>query len=100
MKKLVFGLFLVLGILGFSNCIPRNEWYNNFNRVIVYKQGVPAQYHYGYIPRALTRVERDYTGRVNSVLFVTFVPIRELRNYRNNPEQLPYFTLKFTQCNY
>ena len=46
MKKLVFGLFLVLGILGFSNCIPRNEWYNNFNRVIVYKQGVPAQYHY------------------------------------------------------
>ena len=98
MKKLILGLFLMFGALGFSNCVPREEWFNIFNRVIVNKEGVPRQYHYGHVPRALSRIRKESDGRFSNTLFITFVPVRELRNYRNNPEQLPYFTLTFTQC--
>ena len=99
MKKLIFMLFLILSIFSFSNCVPANQWGQTMIDVVWHKKGVPSQYHYGHIPKVLTRIQ-NINGVWNSTMFITFVPVRELRNYKNNPEQLPYFTLKFIQCNY
>ena len=98
MKKLILGLFLSLGLLSFSNCIPANQWGQTMIDVVWYKKGVPSQYHYGHVPKVLTRV---VTGaNPSNTMYITFVPVSELSKYKNNPEQLPYFTLKFIQCNY
>ena len=98
MKKLILGLFLSLGLLSFSNCIPTSQWGQTMIDVVWYKKGVPSQYHYGHVPKVLTRV---VTGaNPSNTMYITFVPVKELNKYRNNPEQLPYFTLKFVQCNY
>lgn len=99
MKKLILGLFLSLGILTFSNCVPASQWGQTMIDVVWNKKGVPRQYHYGHVPRVLTRMQ-NVNGVWNSTMFITFVPVKELNKYRNNPEQLPYFTLKFVQCNY
>ena len=99
MKKLILGLFLSLGLLSFSNCIPTSQWGQTMIDVVWNKKGVPSQYHYGHVPRVLTRMQ-NVNGVWNSTMFITFVPVEELNKYRNNPEQLPYFTLKFVQCNY
>ena len=99
MKKLILGLFLSLGILTFSNCVPASQWGQTMTDVVWHKKGVPIQYHYGHVPKVLTRMQK-VNGVWNSTMFITFVPVKELNNYRNNPEQLPYFTLKFVQCNY
>ena len=98
MKKLILGLFLSLGILTFSNCVPTSQWGQTMIDVVWYKKGVPSQYHYGHVPKVLTRV---VTGaNPSNTMYITFVPVSELSKYKNNPEQLPYFTLKFVQCNY
>ena len=98
MKKLILGLFLSLGLLSFSNCIPTSQWGQTMINVAWYKQGVPSQYHYGHVPKVLTRL---VTGaNPSNTMYITFVPVSELSKYKNNPEQLPYFTLKFVQCNY
>lgn len=98
MKKLILGLFLSLGILTFSNCVPASQWGQTMIDVVWYKKGVPSQYHYGHVPKVLTRV---VTGaNPSNTMYITFVPVSELSKYKNNPEQLPYFTLKFVQCNY
>lgn len=98
MKKLILGLFLSLGLLSFSNCIPASQWGQTMIDVVWYKKGVPSQYHYGHVPKVLTRV---VTGaNPSNTMYITFVPVSELSKYKNNPEQLPYFTLKFVQCNY
>ena len=98
MKKLILGLFLSLGILTFSNCVPASQWGQTMINVAWHKQGVPSQYHYGHVPKVLTRV---VTGaNPSNTMYITFVPVSELSKYKNNPEQLPYFTLKFVQCNY
>ncbi len=98
MKKLILGLFLSLGLLSFSNCIPTSQWGQTMIDVVWYKKGVPSQYHYGHVPKVLTRV---VTGaNPSNTMYITFVPVSELSKYKNNPEQLPYFTLKFVQCNY
>ena len=99
MKKLILGLFLSLGILTFSNCIPTSQWGQTMIDVVWYKKGVPSQYHYGHVPKVLTRMQK-VNGVWNNTMFITFVPVSELSKYKNNPEQLPYFTLKFVQCNY
>lgn len=99
MKKLILGLFLSLGVLTFSNCVPASQWGQTMINVAWHKQGVPSQFHYGHIPKVLTRVQH-INGVWTSTMFITFVPVKELNKYRNNPEQLPYFTLKFVQCNY
>ena len=96
MKKLILGLFLSLGLLSFSNCIPTSQWGQTMINVAWYKQGVPSQYHYGHVPKVLTRV---VTGaNPSNTMYITFVPVSELSKYKNNPEQLPYFTLVFKQC--
>ena len=98
MKKLILCLFLSLGLLSFSNCIPTSQWGQTMIDVVWYKKGVPSQYHYGHVPKVLTRV---VTGaNPSNTMYITFVPVSELSKYKNNPEQLPYFTLKFVQCNY
>ena len=99
MKKLILGLFLSLGILTFSNCVPASQWGQTMIDVVWNKKEVPRQYHYGHVPRVLTRMQ-NINGVWNSTMFITFVPVKELSKYKNNPEQLPYFTLKFVQCNY
>ena len=96
MKKLILGLFLSLGLLSFSNCIPTSQWGQTMIDVVWYKKGVPSQYHYGHVPKVLTRV---VTGaNPSNTMYITFVPVSELSKYKNNPEQLPYFTLVFKQC--
>ena len=98
MKKLILGLFLSLGVLTFSNCVPASQWGQTMINVAWHKQGVPSQYHRGHVPKVLTRV---VTGaNPSNTMYITFVPVSELSKYKNNPEQLPYFTLKFVQCNY
>ena len=99
MKKFIFTLFFIMSIVGFSNCIPSKDWGTTMVDVVVFKKGVPVQYHTGHIPKVLTRMNR-VNGVWNSTMYITFVPVGELYKYRNNPEQLPYFTLKFVQCNY
>ena len=99
MKKLIFVLLFMLSVIGFSNCVPSSQWGQTMIDVVWYKKGVPLQYHRGHVPRVLTRVQ-NINGVWNSTMFITFVPVRELSKYKNNPEQLPYFTLKFVQCNY
>ena len=96
MKKLILGLFLSLGLLSFSNCIPTSQWGQTMIDVVWYKKGVPSQYHRGHVPKVLTRV---VTGaNPSNTMYITFVPVSELSKYKNNPEQLPYFTLVFKQC--
>ena len=96
MKKLILGLFLSLGVLTFSNCVPASQWGQTMINVAWYKQGVPSQYHRGHVPKVLTRV---VTGaNPSNTMYITFVPVSELSKYKNNPEQLPYFTLVFKQC--
>ena len=43
MKKLILGLFLSLGLLSFSNCIPTSQWGQTMIDVVWYKKGVPSQ---------------------------------------------------------
>lgn len=96
MKKLILGLFLSLGVLTFSNCVPASQWGQTMINVAWHKQGVPSQYHRGHVPKVLTRV---VTGaNPSNTMYITFVPVSELSKYKNNPEQLPYFTLVFKQC--
>ena len=96
MKKVILGLFLSLGLLSFSNCIPTSQWGQTMIDVVWYKKGVPSQYHRGHVPKVLTRV---VTGaNPSNTMYITFVPVSELSKYKNNPEQLPYFTLVFKQC--
>ncbi len=96
MKKLILGLFLSLGVLSFSTCIPASNWGRTMFDVVIYNKGVPSQYHRGHVPKVLTRVVTR--ANPSNTMYITFVPVSELSKYKNNPEQLPYFTLVFKQC--
>ena len=82
MKKLILGLFLSLGVLTFSNCVPASQWGQTMINVAWHKQGVPSQYHRGHVPKVLTRV---VTGaNPSNTMYITFVPVSELSKYKNN----------------
>lgn len=101
MKKFILGLFLSLGILSFSNCIPAGQIQKEIIDVVWYKKGVPRQYHYGYVPRTLTRITGYGTPNIDSTTYIIYVPVRELSRFRITEfERYGYFTLSFKQCMY